>query len=108
MDLILAAIRSGTDPIGKLPLGAFHRWLEDPIQCPKCTATYNLVTDWDSAVNRFFPEASRPLITLLRKAIFMGHANNHRVSHFETSGVVVRTFTHPEPPEPTAPPTPTR
>jgi hypothetical protein len=30
---------------------------------------------------------------LLKKAVFLGHANNHRVSHFETSGVAVRSVT---------------
>jgi hypothetical protein len=29
---------------------------------------------------------------MLRKAVQLGHANNHRVSHFETSGVVVRSI----------------
>ena len=45
MDLTIAAIRSGTDPIGKLPPGAFHRWLDEPINCPKCEASYNLVAE---------------------------------------------------------------
>jgi hypothetical protein len=93
MSLTIAAIRSGTDPVGKLPIGAFHRWLDDPVLCPKCDASYNLVVPWDDAVDRFFPEASRPLVTMLRKAVFLGHGNNHRVSHFETSGVVVRSIT---------------
>ncbi len=92
MKLTIAAIRSGTEPVGKLPEGAFHRWLEDPIGCPKCAASYNLVAPWDEAAGRFFPETSRPLILLLKKAIFLGHADNHRVSHFETSGVVVRSI----------------
>lgn len=90
MKLTIAAIRSGTEPVGKLPEGAFHRWLDDPINCPKCAVSYNLVAPWDEAVNKFFPDTSRPLIMMLRKAIFLGHANNHRVSHFETSGVIVR------------------
>jgi hypothetical protein len=93
MKLTIAAIRSGTEPVGKLPEGAFHRWLDDPINCPKCAVSYNLVAPWDEAVSKFFPETSRPLIMLLRKAVFLGHANNHRVSHFETSGVVVRSVT---------------
>jgi len=93
MSLTIAAIRSGTEPVGKLPIGAFHCWLDDPINCPKCSATYNLVAPWDDAADRFFAEASRPLILMLRKAVFLGHRDNHRVSHFETSGVVVRSFT---------------
>jgi len=97
MDLILAAIRSGTDPIGKLPPGAFHRWLDDPILCPKCDAAYNLVAEWDQATNKFFPEDSRRHIQLLKKAIFMGHGTDHRVTHFETSGVTVRSHTQPLP-----------
>jgi hypothetical protein len=95
MNLTIAAIRSGTEPVGKLPIAAFHRWLEEPILCPKCDASYNLVAPWDDAVSKFFPEESRRLILLLRKAVFLGHANNHRVSHFETSGVVVRSITGP-------------
>jgi hypothetical protein len=93
MKLTIAAIRSGTDPVGRLPEGAFHRWLEDPIYCQKCDAAYNLVVPWDDAVSKFFAEQSRPLITMLRKAVQLGHGNNHRVSHFETSGVVVRSIT---------------
>jgi hypothetical protein len=57
--------------------------------------SYNLVAPWDEAVSKFFPESSRPLVTLLRKAVFLGHADNHRISHFETSGVVVRSITPP-------------
>ena len=97
MNLKIAAIRTGTDPVGKLPEGAFHRWLDDPLYCPKCDATYNLVVDFDQAVDRFFPESSRRLIMLLKKAIFMGHGDDHRVSHFETEGVIVKSITRPEP-----------
>ena len=97
MNLKIAAIRSGTDPVGKLPVGAFHRWLETPLNCPKCEVSYNLVVDWDQAADRWFPESSRPLIMLLRKAIFMGHSTDHRVTHFETEGVVVKSITTPEP-----------
>ena len=93
MNLTIAAIRSGTDPCGPLPQGSFHRTLEDQITCPKCDATYNLVVDFEQATSRFFPESSRPMLLMLKKAIFLGHGNNHRVSHFETSGVVVRSIT---------------
>jgi hypothetical protein len=97
MDLTIAAIRSGTDPIGKLPPGAFHRWLDEPINCPKCDVSYNLVAEWDQATNRFFEESSRRHLQLLRKAVFMGHSTDHRVTHFETSGVIVRSITPPQP-----------
>lgn len=96
MNLKIAAIRSGTDPVGKLPNGAFHRWLETPVHCPKCDASYNLVVDWDQAADRWFPESSRPLITLLRKAVFMGHSTDHRVTHFETEGVIVKSLFAPD------------
>jgi hypothetical protein len=92
MPLILAAIRTGQDPVGKLPEAAFHRWLDDSIQCPKCSATYNLVCDYNASAGRFFEEESRRLILMLQKAIFLGHANGHRVAHFETAGVVVTSF----------------
>ena len=95
MHLKIAAIRSGTDPVGKLPEGSFPRTLETQLTCPKCDATYNLVVDWDQAADRWFEESSRPLITLLKKAIFLGHGTDHRVTHFETEGVVVTSFTKP-------------
>jgi hypothetical protein len=88
----IAAIRSGTEPVGKLPEGAFHRTLETPIGCPKCDVSYNLVVDWEWANTRWFEEEARGPIRLLQKAIQMGHTGGHRVSHFETSGVVVRSF----------------
>ena len=101
MSLIVAAIRSGTDPAGPLPAGAFHRWLEDPIYCPKCDATYMLVVDYDWSVNKFFADDSRRHLSLLRKAVFLGHCGEHRVTHFETNGVTVVSLTPPAPiPEP--------
>jgi len=48
MGLTIAAVRSGTDPVGKLPEAAFHRWLETPLGCPKCDVSYNLVVDWNA------------------------------------------------------------
>jgi hypothetical protein len=33
------------------------------------------------------------MIRMLKKAIQMGHGSGHRVSHFETAGVVVKSFT---------------
>jgi hypothetical protein len=96
MPLTIAAIRSGTDPIDKLPPASFHRTLETQILCPKCDVTYNLVVDFEQATGRFFPEESGPLLTLLRKAIFTGHSTNHQVTHFETSGVIVKSFTSPQ------------
>lgn len=91
----IAAIRSGTEPIGKLPDGAFHKWLEDPLRCAKCDVTYNLVTDWDWATSRWFGEESRGPIRMLKKAVQMSHGAGHRITHLETSGVVVRTVTSP-------------
>jgi hypothetical protein len=88
-----AAIRSGTDPVGKLPEGAFLKWLEDPLHCTKCEVTYNLVADWDWATSRWFAEESRGPIRMLKKAIQMGHGSGHRVTHLESAGVVVRTVT---------------
>jgi hypothetical protein len=100
MKLTLAAILSGTDPVAPLPPATFHRTLEEPILCPKCDAAYNLVVDYDQATGRFFQRDSDVLIRMLRKAIMLGHGNGHRVTHFETSGVVVKSHTKPEPPEP--------
>jgi hypothetical protein len=31
----------------------------------------------------------------LRKAVFMGHSTDHRVTHFETEGVIVKSFVAP-------------
>jgi hypothetical protein len=93
MGLKIAAIRSGTDPVGKLPVAALHRWLETPLGCPKCDVSYNLVVDFEQATSRWFEESSQPLIRLLKKAIMMGHSSDHRVTHFETEGVVVKSFT---------------
>lgn len=92
MPLVIAAIRTGTDPVGKLPEAAFHRWLDDTIVCPKCSAAYGLVCDFNQATGRFFEEESRRPILLLRKAVFLGHGNGHAISHFETAGVVVIGF----------------
>lgn len=95
MPLVIAAIRTGHDPVGKLPEGSFHRWLDDPIVCPKCSAAYNMVCDYNASVGRFFEEESRRLILLLRKAVFLGHGNGHKIPHFETAGVVVTSFMPP-------------
>ena len=72
MRLKIAAIRSGTDPVGKLPEGAFHRWLDEPLNCPKCEASYNLVVDYDQAVGRFFADESRKLVMLLKRLSLWG------------------------------------
>ncbi|HEV2645018.1 MAG TPA: hypothetical protein VGU46_01495 [Acidobacteriaceae bacterium] len=90
--LTIAAIRSGTDPVGELPEAAFHRTLETQIGCMKCDVSYNLVVDWERATSKFFEEEARGPIRMLTKAIQMGHGGGHRVTHFETSGVVVRSF----------------
>ena len=96
MNLRIAAIRSGSEPVRKLSSGSFHRWLETPLSCPKCDTTYNLAVDWDLSNDRWFPETSRPLITLLKKAIMMSHNTDHRVTHFETEGVIVESVTAPQ------------
>jgi hypothetical protein len=94
----LAAIRSGTDPIGPLPTASFHRTLENPIYCPRCEATYFIVADYDWATSRHFEEESRHHLALLRKTILRGHSVDHRISHFETNGVAVTHHTHPDAP----------
>jgi hypothetical protein len=96
MHLIIAAIRSGTDPVGPLPVAAFHRTLEEPIYCPKCEASYMLVVDYDQAVGRYFEGESRRHMAMLRKAVMMGHGTDHRVTHFETNGVVVTSHVKPK------------
>lgn len=105
MSLVLAAVRSGTDPIGKLPEASFHKWLEEQIVCPKCSATYNLVCDYNASVGRHFEEQLRRPLQMLRKAVMLGHGDGHRVSHFETAGVVVVSHS-PEPVPPPAKPFP--
>jgi hypothetical protein len=101
MSLVIAAIRTGHDPVGKLPEAAFHRTLETQLVCPKCDATYNLVVDYNASIGRFFEEESRRPIMMLRKAIMLGHGNGHRVAHFETAGVVVTSHTAAAKSEPT-------
>jgi hypothetical protein len=105
MSLVIAAIRTGHDPVGKLPDAAFHRTLETQLLCPKCDVAYNLVVDYNAAISRFFDEESRRPILMLRKAIMQGHGNGHRVAHFETAGVVVTSFTPTRKPEPEKPAT---
>ena len=97
---ILVAIKSGTDPIAPLPAAAFHRTLETPLYCPKCEATYFVIADYDWAISRHFEEESRHHLTLLRKTIKFGHDHGHRITHFETNGVVVTAHAKPRP-EPT-------
>ena len=89
MHLTIAAIRTGHDPVGKLPDGAFHTTLDRQLVCPKCSTTYNLVVDYAASISRFFEQDSHRLLLMLQKAIHLGHANGHRVVHFETAGVVV-------------------
>lgn len=89
MPLILAALQSGTDPLVPLPPATFHRTLEDPLICPKCHTTYNIVVDYDQAVGRYFRDESRRHFALLRKAIFSEHSTGHRSTHIETNGVTV-------------------
>ena len=95
--MIIAAIRSGTDPVAPLPPASFHRTLEDPIYCPKCAASYMLVVDYDHAISRHFTEDSRRHLAMLRKAVTLGHSTDHRITHFETNGVVVTSHAAPKP-----------
>jgi len=88
--MTIAAIQSGTDPKGPLPPGAFHRTLDEQLTCPRCSVTYNLVADYDESTSRFFEEESRKFILLLKKTIQMGHVHEHKITHFETNGVIVR------------------
>ena len=97
---ILVALKSGTDPIAPLPAAAFHRTLETPIYCPRCEATYFLIADYDWAISRHFEDESRQHLRLLLKTIKFGHDHGHRITHFETNGVVVTRHTHPDPPPP--------
>ncbi len=96
MSLVIAAIRTGHDPVGKLPEAAFHCQLDTQLACPKCSATYNLIVDYAASVGRHFEEESRRPIMMLRKAIMLGHGNGHRIAHFETAGVVVTSFSDPK------------
>ena len=93
MGVVIAALRTGAEAVGPLPEGAFTTVLEGQVVCPKCSATYNLVCDYAASVGRFFEEESRRPIAMLRKAVMLGHGNGHRVTHFETAGVVVTSFT---------------
>jgi hypothetical protein len=93
MPLTIAAIRTGTDPLGPLPPGSFHRTLDEQIICHKCDATYNLVADYEQSTTKFFEDDSRRAIALLKKTISMGHVHGHKFSHFETNGVVVQAIT---------------
>jgi hypothetical protein len=92
MSLVIAAVRSGTDPVGKLPEASFHTQLDQQILCPKCDVAYNLICDYAASVGRHFDDQSRRHIQMLRKAVALGHRDGHRVSHFETAGVVVTSF----------------
>ena len=96
MNLRIAAIRSGSEPVRKLRVNTFPRVLEESLACPKCDTIYTLAVDWDQSNDRWFPETSRPLITLLKRAIMMGHSTDHRVTHFETEGVIVESITTPQ------------
>ena len=95
---VIAAIRSGTDPVAALPSATFHRSLEEPIYCPKCHVSYNLLTDYDWSVSRHFEAESRRHLAMLRKAVFQGHGDDHRITHFESNGVVVTGHRKPDPP----------
>jgi hypothetical protein len=93
MKLKLAAIRSGADP--QSPLPAMPRWLPEPLACPRCDVTYNLVADWDQAHDRFFDSEAAPLIQRLRTAVTLGHSKGHRAAQFETTGSGITAFEAP-------------
>ena len=85
----IAAIKSGTDPLAPLPPGAFTRQLDETLYCPKCSVYYLLHADYEASVNRYFEQETRRHLSLLKKAVMMGHVQDHRVTHFETNGVTV-------------------
>jgi len=97
MSQVMAAIKLGTDAVVPLPKATFHRTLEESIYCPKCEATYSVVVDYDWAVSHFFEEESQRHLSMLKKAVMMGHSVGHRVTHFETNGVIVTRHLPPEP-----------
>ena len=94
---ILAALKSGTDPVAALPPATFHRTLEEPIYCPKCEATYMIVADYDWVTSRHFEEESRRHLAMLKKAIFLEHSSDHRTTHFESNGVITSRHVKPAP-----------
>ena len=96
MPHLIAAIQSGTDPVGPLPPGAFTRQLDEPVYCPKCDVYYLLIADYEASVNKFFAQETRRHISLLRKAVTLGHSHGHRVTHFESNGVTVIHHTSPK------------
>jgi len=96
MAATIAAVRMGCDPVGKLPEASFHCQLDQQIVCPKCDAVYNLIVDYTASVGRHFEEESRRPILMLKKAVMMGHADGHKVGHFESAGVVVTSFLPPK------------
>ena len=98
--LKIAAVRSGTDPVAPLPSGSFPTTLDTQLVCPKCDVTYSLIADWDQANDRWFVERSQPLIRMLKKSVMLGHRTDHRITHFETEGVVVQSHTKQTPVEP--------
>ena len=92
MALTIAAIRSGSEACGPLPPGSFHRWLEEHLLCPKCDVIYQVVVDYDASVGRWFDEAAFPLLNRLRRAIFLDHERGHKTTHFESSGVSIKSY----------------
>jgi hypothetical protein len=54
-----------------------------------------LVLDYDHAISRHFATESRRHLQMLRKAVMLGHSTDHRITHFETNGVVVTSHTPP-------------
>ncbi len=79
------------------PAHSIAGW-KTPSIAPNATPPYNLVVEWDQFIDRHFEQNARLLITMLRKAIFQDHSTNHRITHFETSGVVVKSYPKSDPP----------
>ena len=77
MAKMIAAIRSGSEPVGRLPEGAFHKWLEDPLRCSKCDVTYNLAEanaklakkQYDVVVTDLVMEGRREGLDVMREAL---------------------------------------
>jgi hypothetical protein len=56
-----------------------------------------LVVSYDEAISRHFANESRRHLQMLRKAVMLGHSTDHRITHFETNGVVVTPHSAPKP-----------
>ena len=94
MNLRIAAIRSGTEPVRKLRVNTFARVLEQPLACPRCDTTYTVAVDWINPTTAGSPKPPAPHHPPLKNH-HHGHGAGHRVTHFETEGVIVESITTP-------------